>query len=67
VIASYPGFPTQATHLRYPLCVCFDYTTFIPRLAVIEVTFEEGGFRRSLNEVGSLGEEFCEDRKKLRV
>jgi len=54
VIALYPGFPTQqATDSRYPLCVCFDYSTLIHRLAVIEVTFEEGGFRQSLDEAGS--------------
>ena len=58
MITSFPGFPTQATHTRYPLCVCFYYyTTFIHRLAVIEVTFQEGGFRQLLDEAGSLGAE----------
>ena len=60
MIALYPGFPTQqATDSRYPLCVCFDYSTLIHRLAVIEVTFEEGGFRQSLDEAGSLGAEYA--------
>gem|GEM_PF-3629536 len=63
MIASYPGFPTQVTHERYPLCVCFDYTTLIHRLAVIQVTFQEGGCRQSLGEVVSPSKQYARARK----
>jgi len=40
VIASYPGFPTQATHSRYPLCVCF----ITPRTFVLlQRRLQQGG------------------------